>query len=144
MIMKNTKAHMTAISRTKPSKPMQILEEKELLKGTLLDYGCGKGFDADYYNMDKYDPKFYPKLPRKKYNTVTCNYVVNVILPNKQKEVLDSIKSKLRLGGVAYISVRRDIKKEGYTSKGTYQRNVFLDLPVLKETDKFCIYILKK
>lgn len=143
--MKNTKAHMTAISRTKPSKPMQILEEKGLLKGKLLDYGCGKGFDAKHYSMDKYDPGFFPKLPRKKYHTLTCNYVLNVILPEKEQEILDSIKSKLRIGGVAYISVRRDIKKEGYTNKGTYQRNVILDLPVLhQETNKFCIYILKK
>jgi len=46
------KAHLTAISRKLPSKPMQILHQKGLLKGALLDYGCGKGFDAKHYSME--------------------------------------------------------------------------------------------
>ena len=33
----------TAIIRNKLSKPMQILREKKLLRGSVLDYGCGHG-----------------------------------------------------------------------------------------------------
>jgi hypothetical protein len=40
--------------------------------------------------------------------------------------------------------VRRDVRREGFTDSGTYQRNVTLSLPILTERKgAFCIYILK-
>ena len=49
-------SHKTAIKRNKLSAPMRYLSENNLLKGDLLDYGCGRGDDADLLSMDKYDP----------------------------------------------------------------------------------------
>ena len=38
----------TAISRKAPSRPMRFLQEHDLLKGRMLDYGCGRGTDAKF------------------------------------------------------------------------------------------------
>jgi len=55
---------------------------------------------------------------------------------------VSNILKHLKPNGKAYLSVRRDIKKEGKTSRG-FQRNVFLDFPVLKERrNNYCIYEL--
>lgn len=124
---------------------MRLLNELGLLVGTKLDYGCGKGTDADTFKMDKYDKYFEPKKIKKKYSTITCNYVLNVITEKEGIEVMKDIQSHLRVNGTAYITVRRDIKKEGLTSKNTYQRNVILDLPILTEKKgNYCIYLLDK
>jgi hypothetical protein len=144
MSYQNYNKNKTAITRTKPSVPMRLLAEKELLVGTKLDYGCGKGFDADHFEMDKFDTFFNPTHPTKKYDTITCNYVLNVCPIEDEAFVLKHIEHLLNDTGIAYITVRRDIKKEGFTSKKTYQRNVFLKLPVLKETSTYCTYVLYK
>lgn len=127
--MKNDKAHMTAITRNKPSAPMvklNTLIDLGCNKCRGLDYGCGKGFDADYYGFDKYDPHFFPDKPRGKYDIVVCNYVLNVIEEKDEEELLDELKSYLRPHGQCYVSVRADIKKDGFTSRGTFQRTVEL------------------
>jgi hypothetical protein len=46
--------------------------------------------------------------------------------------------------GVAYITVRRNLKKDGFTSKGTYQRIVRLNLPIVEENSDYCIYRMDK
>jgi len=139
--MTNSK-HKTAITRNKPSVPMRYLARKNLLTGNKLDFGSGKGFDANYFAMDKFDTFYSPAYPQKRYDTITCNYVLNVCFTKEIKAILNTIKSLLNQSGIAYITVRRDIIKPGFTSKGTYQKNVILDLPVLKETNSYCTYIL--
>ena len=120
---------------------MRHLAKLGLLEnGQRLDYGCGRGFDADFFHMDRYDPHYSPRKPTKKYDTISCNYVLNVVSQFDGDNILEEIKGLLQPSGFAYITVRRDIKKEGFTSKGTYQRNVILDLPILKETKTYCIY----
>jgi hypothetical protein len=110
-----------------------------------LDFGCGRGSDARLLGLHKYDPHFSPKMPAGRYSTILCNYVLNVVTSEEEPAILASIKNKLAKGGVAYITVRRDLKVEGVTSKGTYQRNVKLDLPILQERKgAFCIYVLER
>ena len=142
--MKNINSHKTAITRNKPSVPMRHLDKAGLLVGKMLDYGCGKGFDADHFDMDKYDPHYSPIKVDGEYNTITCNYVFNVIDPDKEEELIEEIYKLLNANGTAYITVRRDLKQEGFTSKKTYQRNVNLKLPVLRETSTYCTYVLIK
>lgn len=135
-------SHKTAIRRTKISAPMKHLCDAGLLFGRMLDYGCGRGFDADQFGMEKYDPYFCSSLPEGKFDVITCNYVLNVLEHDVQIEsVLKKIRGLLKDNGVAYIAVRRDVKQDGYTNKMTYQRNVVLDLPVLTERKgKYTIY----
>lgn len=137
------KSHLTAINRKKPSSPMKVIFSRELLKGRILDFGCGKGFDADHFDLEDYDPYYRPiKLESGVYDTVTCIYVFNVLQESMEEELLYTIKCLLKQDGKAYIAVRRDIVQEGFTSRGTYQRYVELDLPKLVETSKFCIYVI--
>lgn len=140
----NIKSHLTAKSRVSPSKPMQILNDKKLLIGRMLDYGCGRGFDAKHFEMESYDIYYNPTMPTGKFNTITCNYVLNVIDNNETiKEILSKLKGLLKKDGTCYITVRRDVLVDGFTSKGTFQRNIKLELPILKENKLYCIYILK-
>lgn len=137
--------HKTAINRSDLSAPMQYLSERELLKGNnILDYGAGRGQDADRLGIDKYDPfahliknpdtdKFdltHNKWPRKKYDTITNNYVLNVIeSEDKIDETIEKIQSLLKDDGLAYITVRRDSDsfEEGYNPKSnTFQSTVVL------------------
>ena len=150
----NNKSHLTAITRTTVSAPMRYLNKIEALHPIGLDYGCGKGHDADVLGWDRYDPYYtdgmtltadlIPVTEPVKYPVITCNYVLNVVLPETQQTILDDIYWRLADDGVAYITVRRDIKQEGYTSRGTYQRNVVLDLPIVRETSGYCIYAMRK
>lgn len=140
----NSKAHRTAIARKSPSQPMKWLDARGLLRGRKLDYGCGRGFDASYYDMQMFDPHYMPWneiTQDEKFNTITCNYVFNVINEDARRAVLADIKSRLVEGGVAYITVRRDLK-EAYvkTSRGTEQWFVELDLPLLYENSSMAIY----
>lgn len=145
MILIN-KSHLTAITRKKVSQPMAYLNEKNLINGIALDYGCGKGFDASHFEMDKYDPYYFPNLETKSiYDTITCNYVLNVIDSDQDiMECLKKIQNLLYKTGKAYITVRRDVKTEGLTQKGTYQSNIQLNLQSLKRTSQYEIYVLDK
>ena len=47
------------MKRKNPSKAASIFESLNILGKNVLDYGCGYGFDAEYYNWDKYDPYYF-------------------------------------------------------------------------------------
>jgi hypothetical protein len=140
----NNAAHKTAIRRKAPSVPMRWLHCNNKLQGRALDYGCGRGYDADHYKLDKYDPHYYCMEPTGEYDTVVCNYVLNVVHKDEQIDIMHKIKNLLTQDGKAYLTVRRDIKEDGYTSKGTYQETVRLNLPVVRETSTYCIYEMRR
>ena len=135
--------HRTAITRRKPSKPMAILESfgQFVNYHTKLDYGCGKGFDADHFGMVKYDPYFFPDKPTQLFDTITCNYVLNVIPDQAERvQVLRDIQSLLAdNSSLAFISVRRDLKHDTNT-----QFLVELNLPTLYKDSSTVIYLLTK
>jgi hypothetical protein len=139
-------AHKTAISRNRGlSVPLRILMCERPASFTfneaVLDYGCGRGEDADALKFNKYDPHFFPNMPEGQFDTVVCIYVLNVLPIDKQDELVAKILAKVKTGGKAYITVRRDVKKEGLTFKGTYQRNVTLNYPIVAEKKgQYCIY----
>lgn len=138
-------AHKTAIRRYRGlSTPMKVMcSQFKIFRNddVVLDYGCGRGEDADKLDFKKYDPHFFPNMPEGQFDVVVCNYVLNVLPIDKQDELVAKILAKVKAGGKAYITVRRDVKKEGFTTKGTYQRNVTLNYPILFERKgQFCIY----
>jgi 2-polyprenyl-3-methyl-5-hydroxy-6-metoxy-1,4-benzoquinol methylase len=145
--MQSVQSYNTAISRKRASVPLRYLQDKGHLKGAILDYGCGKGADFNHlkqagYTAEAYDPHWKPiDLTGMSFDTVLCTYVLNVVSAEAEDEILKSIKSLLKKGGQAFIAVRRDIKKDGRTSRG-YQRTVSLDLSVVKENSGYCIYSL--
>lgn len=139
----------TAINRNKLSAPAKWLFDNGKMKGTILDYGCGKGDIFRYYLLrwthgDQYDPNFFPERPSGTFDIVYCGYVLCVMPKDKWDVVIQDIKTFLEPEGVAYLVVRRDIKKEGLTSKGTEQYNVELDLPLVHEKkDRYVIYEMR-
>lgn len=137
----SNKTHLTAISRNKASSPARWLWKNEYINSNkTLDYGCGKSLDHALLGSDKYDPYYHPKIPKKKYDTILCTYVLNVIPKEEQKETLIKIKKLLTKKGKAYITVRRDIKREGHKSPFCYQRYVKLNKPIVHKNSNFCIY----
>ena len=118
----------------------------------ILDYGCGKGADVKYlkgkgHSVDGYDP-YYNDIDLSSkdsyYDVVICSYVLNVLDKSKERALVDDIMSKLKSGGRAYISVRRDSFKEGFTSRG-YQRYVELgSYPSFEKKGAFEIYFITK
>lgn len=135
----------TAIHRKAPSVPMRWLSSQGMLRGTMLDYGCGHGIDADTFGMDKYDLNWFPTKPDREYDTITCNYVLNVIQsPIDRLAVLVSILARLKKSGTAYITVRADKKKlKGVTSTGTWQEDIHLDgiWKLVRSTSTYRTYI---
>jgi len=102
--------HKTAIKRSKLSVPMRYLSDHGLLNGRVLDYGCGRGDDAAALDIESYDPTWQPSKPRGKFDTITCNYVLNVVAPKTEREIIKDIRSRLRKNGIGYVTVRSDVK----------------------------------
>ena len=147
-----SKAHLTAISRKKLSSPMQWLLKKGLIDKCLkgLDYGCGKGFDADAMGFDGWDLHHRKEpYPSTEYDVVTCNYVLNVIEdPDERKKVEGEVFRLTAKGGTAFISVRNDKDAlNGYTSRGTWQGVVeplTEGWTLIESNSKFKLWMRKK
>ena len=137
-------AHKTAIGRNKPSRPAMWLDARGLIKGIALDYGCGRGKDADTYGMDSYDPHYGPEMPTGLFDTILCSFVLNVIESEEEREqVIQDIRNRLVAGGRAYLTVRNDkAKLNGTTSIGTWQGLIELDLPIVYRCAGYIIYEL--
>ena len=127
----NQNSHLTAIERTTLSYPARIVQKQRKLIGRILDFGCGIGKDVELLKQDGfdivgYDPFYFPEMPTEKFDTIICFYVLNVLLPEEQAEVLMNVSSLLKPHGKAYFAVRRDIQYEGFRihkmhRKETYQ-----------------------
>lgn len=139
----------TAVGRKFPSAPVRYLFENSLLVGKCLDYGCGRGFDADFFGMDKYDPysESWSNISLdtpKRYNTIVCIYVFDIVMVEEEESILKTIQSLLEPNGVAYIAVARDFNKH-HLHKGTIKRRVNLPLEsIYHKKHSFEIYKMGK
>ena len=107
-----------ALHRKHLSSPAKKVSGMGLISGRILDYGCGNGKDAELLKADMYDPNYFPKFPKGKYDTILCTYVLNILKsPKERKEVISKIQKLLKPGGKAYVSVRRDVPKEGTSTQ---------------------------
>ncbi|WP_188050630.1 HIT family protein [Flavobacterium sp. GP15] len=131
MSNQNQNSHLTAIERTSLSYPARILLNQKKINGKVLDFGCGIGKDVELLKVKGidivgYDPFYFPEFPKEKFDTILCFYVLNVLLPEEQAEVLMNVSNLLKPNGKAYFAVRRDIQYEGFRihkvhKKETYQ-----------------------
>ncbi len=147
---KNNNSHLTVKDRKTPSLPVRSLHEKCLLKGNILDFGCGLGKDLEFllsnnYNAIGYDIYYKPEFPNQKFDTIICFYVLNVLLPEEQTQVLMQISELLKPTGKAYFAVRRDIKRNGFLynpkkDAKTYQCNVILPYKSIFRNENMEIY----
>jgi len=146
----NQFSHLTAIERIYLSFPAKFLLDKNLLQGQVLDFGCGFGNDVRLLqqkglNINAYDPYYFPHYPDTKFDTIICFYVLNVLFPEEQANVLMEVSHLLKPGGKAYYAVRRDLKKEGFREhyvhkKPTYQCIVKLPFKSIHLDERCEIY----
>jgi len=132
----NLYSHLTAKERDRLSFPAKLILNKGLLVGEVLDFGCGFGKDVELLkakeiNITGYDKHYFPDYPAKRFDTIICFYVLNVLLPEEQAIVLMEISQLVKPTGKVYFAVRRDLQNEGYRThkihqKPTYQCNVNL------------------
>jgi len=140
-------SHLTAKERKSLSYPARWLFKNKLIKGETLDFGCGLGSDVELLKKENiaisgFDKHYFPEFPSKKFDTIVCTYVLNVLEPDDQVEVLMKISELLKPSGRAYFTVRRDLKFEGFRmhkihQKTTYQCNVKLPFKSIFKND-FC------
>jgi ATP adenylyltransferase len=147
---KNPYSHLTVKDRKWPSYPTKQLLSMGLIQGRVLDFGCGTGIDAEFlrkqrHDVAAYDPHYAPQYPTGQFDTILCHYVLNVLLPEEQVQVLMAVSELLKPGGRAYFTVRRDIKRAGFRShtlhdQKVYQCNVVLPFKSLIRVEHCEIY----
>lgn len=150
MTNQNRYSHLTAKERVNLSFPAKFLYSTGLLVGDLLDFGCGFGKDVELLKAkDKsiigYDKHYFPNYPESKFDTIICFYVLNVLMPEEQANVLMEVSQLLKPTGKAYFAVRRDLQSEGFRThkihqKPTYQCNVVLNYKSLFKNENCEIY----
>jgi diadenosine tetraphosphate (Ap4A) HIT family hydrolase len=148
--LQNIYSHLTAKERTKLSVPAHFLLEKNLLQGKILDFGCGFGKDVELlrganFEVVGYDPFYFPSMPIDSFDTILCIYVLNVLQPEQQSEVLMNISKLLKPLGKAFFAVRRDVTFEGFRThkihqKPTYQCVVKLPYRSIFQNESYEIY----
>ncbi|WP_232325941.1 HIT family protein [Spirosoma montaniterrae] len=126
----NPYSYLTAKQRDTPSLPIRMLHERKLLSGRILDYGCGFGQDVRFlqakgYETHGYDPHYFPELPAQSFDTIVCFYVLNVLFPDEQTDVLMNVSRLLKPTGRAYFAVRRDITRDGFRTHQLYGKPVY-------------------
>jgi diadenosine tetraphosphate (Ap4A) HIT family hydrolase len=149
MNQKNQYSHLTAKERETLSFPAKYLYNKNLLVGDVLDFGCGFGKDvellkANSINITGYDKHYFPLYPHRKFDTIICFYVLNVLLPEEQAIVLMELSQLIKPNGKVYIAVRRDLQSEGFRmhklQQKTYQCNVTLNSKSIFKNESCEIY----
>ena len=146
----NPNSHLTAIQRTTISYPARVLLNQKRMFGKILDFGCGIGKDVELlaikgFEIQGFDPHYFPEFPTEKFDTILCFYVLNVLLTDEQEIVLKQVKSLLNPNGKAYFAVRRDVYYEGFRmhklhQKKTYQCNVELPYESIFKNENCEIY----
>lgn len=128
--------HKAAMFRSNLSFPVRIALQKSLLDkdSSILDYGCGRGFDARClldkgYLCNYYDPYYFPNTKLQKAHTVLLTYVLNVIEDIAERERVLIKAFKLATKQLIVSSVVRpnyigyQPYGDGYlTKRGTFEK----------------------
>ena len=164
----------TAMARSRLSAPVRILLDRELIEGEVLDFGCGRGDDVRFLSemtnltVVGWDPHWCPHgihihlgqtmgaaraLETPNYKTILCTYVLNVVPPLAQMEIVREVVRLLGKGGAAFFTVRRDIPQEGTDTQWWVKQEMFDEslkgtgyqaYPVHAVLNKYDIYMVEE
>lgn len=127
------------------SKTASVLLEAGLIRGRVLDYGCGHGYDAEQQGWDAWDPYYRPQEPQGPYDTIVVNHVLNILTRASRKALYARVDALLAEGGHAYLSTARNIPVDGkHGPRHRLQNYVLLDLPSVYCDDTEEIYALAR
>ena len=129
--------HLTALSRTSLSAPVQMLIRHELLtpEKSFFDYGCGRGSDMDAlqaagFSVAGWDPHYRQTAPLSEADVVNLGFVVNVI--EDPAERVEAVQRAFKLTrGVLAVGVMLRSASDGggvpysdgiLTSRKTFQK----------------------
>lgn len=134
-----------APERTSLSKTASLLVDRGFVRGRVLDYGCGMGFDADQLGWCSFDPYYRPRRPEGVFDTIVVNHVVNILTRGSREALFAEIRNLLADDGVAYISVARNIPTAGKAGpRKRIQNYVVLTLPTVFADNEEEIYRMEK
>jgi hypothetical protein len=134
-----------APARQALSKTASVLAQQRLIRGRVLDYGCGEGFDADSQGWDAFDPYYRTSQPSGLYDTIIVNHVANILTRASREDLFRVVDELLAEGGVAYVSVARNIPTEGkHGPRRRLQNYVVLTLPSVHCDAEEEVYALAK
>jgi DNA phosphorothioation-associated putative methyltransferase len=128
--------HLTALSRTSLSAPVQMLVRHGLLRSgiTFFDYGCGRGGDVAALNAEEiaasgWDPHYLPDAPTIPADVVNLGFVINVI--EDPAERIEAITKAFKLAqtvlSIGVMLYGGDLPGKPYrdgflTSRNTFQK----------------------
>ncbi|MEI6545230.1 MAG: DNA phosphorothioation-associated putative methyltransferase, partial [Methylococcales bacterium] len=127
--------HLTALSRSNLSAPIQCLARHGYLDGslTVFDYGCGKGDDirnltANDITVSGWDPHYAPDQPKQAADIVNIGFVINVI-ENYQERLEALLGAYALTRQVLVVSAmlmnQNAFKGQSYQDGVITQRNTF-------------------
>ncbi len=158
--------YKSAMNRNKPSTVVKSALENNILtkEKSILDYGCGQGYDVEYltnlgFNCKGYDPFYYPIKPNSA-DIVMLNYVLSVIEDKIERiTVLQNaynLTKEILIIGVLYTKPRKvdEVLNDGFkTQWNTFykyyspQEFILFIESILNKTPKFLspgVYYLRK
>jgi hypothetical protein len=133
-----------AIRRETVSATARFLADHGLLRGRILDYGCGFGFDADHFGSEAFDPHYRQQAPEGVFDTIVCNHVANMLTRRSRHGLFEALVGLLAPRGKAYVSVSRKIPPVGKSGlRKRIQNYVVLTLPSVYRDGELEIYRLE-
>jgi 2-polyprenyl-3-methyl-5-hydroxy-6-metoxy-1,4-benzoquinol methylase len=90
---------------------IQNITNKKKIKGKILDFGLRhwkrcRALKLKGFNIVGYDPFYFQNIQLKKFDTIICFYVLNV-LPEEQAEVLMNVSNLLKPNGKIFCCTQR-------------------------------------
>lgn len=104
------------IKRKTPSKASLLYNKLNILKGRVLDYGCGYGLDAEINKWESYDPYYYDIILNGKFDTIVCTNILSAVSSKIRHQIIENIRELLNEDGFVYFAVPRNLPIKGKLS----------------------------
>ena len=114
-----------------PSQSSLLYNKLNLIKGRVLDYGCGYGLDAELNNWESYDPYYNDVKVEGLFDTIVCTNVLSAVSSKIRNQIIENIRDLLKEDGNAYFGIPRNLPIKGKLSV------------LCKKTAKLCCFNIR-